>query len=149
MANEKTECVVGSARRHWIGFAICPLLLAISLPSCAKSRVAPQGENGEVMASYSGSTLEANLPSSVDVLAVQAAAESELRSRGYVITKAHGTADSMRVVARAGGQRRDDEVTVSARARGRATSVSVENGLFGDEAASRVVLDGVLKRLGR
>lgn len=132
-----------------IGFAICPLLLAISLPSCSKPRVEPQGARGEVMASYSGSTLEAKLPPAVDVLAVQAAAERELRARGYVITSANGTQDSMRVVARAGGQRRDDAVTVSAQALGRSTSVRVENGLFGDEAASRVVLDGLLKRLGR
>lgn len=128
---------------------MCPVLCAMLLPSCTRPRVEAHGKQSDVLAAYSGSTLEAKLPPAVDVLAVQAAAERELRARGYVITSANGTADSMRVVARAGGQRRDDEVTVSARAQGRSTSVRVENGLFGDEAASRVVLDGLLKRLGR
>lgn len=130
----------------WVG-ALGVVVLFTS--GCTRPRTEAHGKKADVMAAYTIDGLEAKLPPEVGVLAVRSAAEAELRSRGYVIVDSVGTADRMKIRARGSGERRSETTTVSASVVARATSVRVENGLFGDEALGRGLLDGVLTRLGR
>jgi hypothetical protein len=123
--------------------------MAVVMSACTRPPVEAHGRRGEVMAAYTVSGLEAQLPAGVSVLAVRAAAEAELRSRGYAIVSSTGTKDRARVVARGAGERRGDELVVTSRLTARATGIAVDPGFLGDEASARAVLDGVLTRLGR
>lgn len=103
------------------------------------------------MANYAMGTLSTILGPEVSVPTLRAAAENTLRARGYVITDSTGTADSMRVkgASRSGSEGRLEPTVISARVTYSNTSLDVASGTFGDEAASRAILDDLLRRVGR
>lgn len=129
-----------------------PLVVALgvaALGGCTRPAVEGQGRRGEVMAGYTVEGLSAKLPATVSVLAVRAAAEAELRGRGYVITDSTGSQDRASIRARGAGEPRSGTTEVSVRLVPRATQIDVDPGWLGDEASARALLDGVLRRLGR
>jgi hypothetical protein len=137
---------IALAGAMWIG-VLGVIVLPVS--GCTRPRTEAHGKKADVMAAYSVDGLEAKLPPEVSVLAVRAATEAELRSRGYSIVDSVGTTDRMMIKARGSGERRSETMTVTSCVVARATCIKVDNGWFGDEAVSRGLLDGVLVRLGR
>lgn len=132
--------------------------------ACDRPHTQTHGTSGEVNAEFSGSVmgmggkLSADLPAEIGVLTTKAAAESTLRSRGYVITKSGGTKDSMSVTGKyAGSDGPSSPIEISARLVGGdggaqsdlATQITVNTGFFGDESTTRAILDAMLRTLGR
>lgn len=127
------------------------VVLTALLPACAKPTLSYQGED-RVLASYSGSTLKTELPPEVSVEAVQAAAESVLLARGYTITTTRHDAEKGRVVGRSPADDEwfgSDETVIRAYVTGAGTGITVNVEPWGDEMASRALLDALLARLGR
>lgn len=111
--------------------------------------VRPAGEKREILAEYSFGQLSATLPAEVGVATLRAAAESTLRSRGYVIIESASTDDRMRVVGTSRVDGRSEPTTISAKVTYSGVRVMIESGAFGDEGVSRVILDDVLRRLSK
>ncbi len=111
--------------------------------------VGAQGRGRDIMATYSVRTLSVQLEAALQVLTVQAAAESAVRSRGYIVTSATGTADTMRVEAKDSGSGDWDRLVVEGCVKQNSTEISVRCEPWGDEGVSRAVMDAVLIRLGR
>lgn len=111
--------------------------------------VRPAGADQSILAEYSFGALSASMPGDLGVQTLRAAAESTLRSRGYVIVESSATRDRMRVVATSQVDGRHEPTTISARVTSQSSRVSIESGAFGDEQASRAILDDLLRRLGR
>ena len=131
------------------------LFASLLLGACASSPK-PQGQSREIQASYDVRTLKAHLDSAISVLAVQAAAERALRSRGYTITSSSATGDHARITGRAAGSSSGilggigaEQVVVESSAGNDSTDLHVRCEPWGDERASRAVMDAVLNRLGR
>lgn len=123
---------------------VCLALAA--LPGC-KASVEQQGHTG-TLAKYSGGVLSADLASTVRVQAVIAAAESAMRDRGYTIGARRASEDSGFVEAKLPRPGLFERTQVSSKVTAGGTRVSVKVEPWGDEAASRAILDDVLKRLG-
>ncbi len=111
--------------------------------------VRPAGADQGILAEYSFGALSASMPGDLGVQTLRAAAESTLRSRGYVILESNATQDRMRVVAASQVDSRHEPTTISGRVTRQSSRVSIESGAFGDEQASRAILDDLLRRLGR
>lgn len=127
-----------------------PLAMAggLALLAGCRANPAPVGAAG-TQAVYRLGSLDAVLPPQVPMLTIAAAAEEALLARGYSIVSAEATADRCRVVG-LGPQAADYErviVAGSAAAAGPRVSVHVQP--FGDEVASRVIMEALLARLGR
>ncbi|MFN0011381.1 MAG: hypothetical protein ACKVS8_07025 [Phycisphaerales bacterium] len=122
------------------------VLAAAVLAACS----GPQSEVGRtgIMASSSLGTLEATLPPSIPVLTISAAAERALRARGFTITEKTASEDRAHIEAqqRSPGVLESVSVWVSTLAAGPGLRVRVEP--LGDEARSRVVMEGILTELG-
>lgn len=113
----------------------------------AEPVVTPQGRTG-LAASYDGLALEVDLPARVPVPSAIAAGEQAVVRRGSTIIEVGATAERGHLVAKPPTRRLHDKVVIDARQAGGATSVRIEVLPFGDEAASRSILDDMLVRLG-
>lgn len=105
----------------------------------------------QLQADYSVRTLSAMLPGEVTVAQAAAAAERALLQGGYSLTERTVTADGARLVGAAparSGLGPDPRPVVAVRAvvGGTRTTITLEP--FGDEEASRRILDEMLVRLG-
>ncbi|MCC6677416.1 MAG: DUF3568 family protein [Phycisphaerales bacterium] len=125
--------------------AVC--LIAAAATAGCRSTVESQGKS-RTSAAYSTGTLSADLPSTVRVQAVIAAAESALRDRGYTIGTRRAAEDSGFVEGKLPRPGLLEKTKVEARVSGGGTRVLVKVEPWGDEAASRAILDDLLKRLG-
>jgi hypothetical protein len=129
--------------------ALSVLGVLACLSACQSPPPIPVGEKRDILAEYSLGQLSATLPAEISIPTLRAAAEHTLRSRGYVITQSSSTADRMRVIATSQVDGRHEPTTITGRVTYSNIRVTVESGAFGDEAASRAILDDVLRRLGR
>jgi len=122
---------------------------ALVLGGCVSDRVTlAQGRSG-VAAAFDGMGLEVNLPARVPVASAIVAGEQVLRRRGETVTAMESTAEGGRVVARPPSRRLGHrKITIEAHQMGGATALRIEIEPFGDEAASRSILDDMLVRLG-
>ena len=93
--------------------------------------------------------LSADLERDVMPRDVRAAARVALRRAGYTILKDEATATKCTVTARAPGDWRVEKTVIKAWDTGRETRVLVKALPFGDEPASRALLDDMLAELGR
>lgn len=137
---------------HRVLSVLVPAALLAGLTAmggCQQTRVEAHGRERRVMAGYAMGTLSANLPQEVSVPQAHAAAEATLLDRGYVIEGSGVTRDAARLRARARVNGREESVVIAARLVPSGVRVSIESGVFGDEAVSRAILDDVLVRLGR
>lgn len=125
------------------------LVLALVLLTGCKARIEGAGQSREVQASYQLRSLSADLTDGVSVRAAAAAAESALRSRGYVITSSNTTADRSRIEAKSSGDGIFDKMVFEAAVITGGTRASFTAEPFGNESTSRAVLDAMLARLGR
>lgn len=119
----------------------------IGLGGC-KAKAGYQGSDRDVMAAYGVRKLRTELPATVRVPAVVAAADATLRDRGYGVTKSHATEDSGRVEAEPRTAGPLHEIVVTAKVIPDGTRVEVLMKPWGNEAKSRAILDGILVRLG-
>ncbi|MBX3366917.1 MAG: hypothetical protein KF912_06330 [Phycisphaeraceae bacterium] len=131
-------------RRSVMHCAIISLLVAAG---CNSAEVQTQGSR-QTEASYSVRSLTAALPEWVTPQAVAAAAEQTFRDRGYTVSSAVATTDSVRVVAREPNTGTLRKHIVKATWNRAGSSVSVTTTPLGDQVRSRAILDGVLSRLG-
>ncbi len=135
---------------HW-RVVVGGLFLSVGLVGCAKPTLGYQGKD-RVLATYSMPKLKTELPPEVSVEAVTAAAESVLLARGYTITTTRHDAEKGRVVGRSPadtGWTGADQTAIRAYVTGAGTGVTIEVEPWGDEMASRALLDALLARLGR
>jgi hypothetical protein len=107
------------------------------------------GQERDVQASYQFRSLSADLPQGISVRAAAAAAESALRSRGYIVTRSDTTSDRSRIEAKAHGDGAFDKVVFEAGDGATGTKASFTAEPFGNESASRALMDAMLSRLGR
>jgi hypothetical protein len=121
--------------------------VAFALAACSP-QVKSHGTQKDVTATYSGTTLSSNLPTTARVPAVMAAADETLRARGYAVQRSSGTEESGEIVANAPRYNDFPRVVFSASRGINATHVEVNVQPFGDQELSRSLLDGVLQRLG-
>lgn len=132
---------------------VLSVVLTAVVAGCQQSPVAragkPDPSGRDIMATYSFGELYASLPAELSVPTLRAAAESTLRSRGYVITDSSSTQDRMRVLAVSRTDGRNEKSTITARLTPQRTAIVVDTGTFGDEATSRAILDDLLRVLGR
>lgn len=126
--------------------AAAALALA-SLGGC-KAKSGYQGSDRDVLAAYGVRKLRTELPATVRVQAVVAAADAALRDRGYGVTKSHATEDAGRVEAEPRTAGPLQSVVVTAKVIPDGTRVEVLMKPWGNEAKSRAILDGILVRLG-
>jgi hypothetical protein len=117
------------------------------LGGCARPIVGRHGQTG-LEALYHGRTLTADLPLSVPVPSVAAAAEQHLRATGWTITASDVTNQRARVVARPPDDRLAGRMEMVATREARTVHLMLEVEPFGSEAVSRSVLDGMVRRLG-
>ena len=130
--------------------AIAAMVAGLVLGACQNQRVVPlAGADHSIVTEYSWGSLSANLPPEMGVLTVGAAAESALRGRGYVIDAASGTKDHVEVIGRASVHSGLDTVHIESALTPTGTSICISVGMFGDQSASRAILDDVLSKLGR
>ncbi len=107
-----------------------------------------EGQSG-VMATYSMSTLRADLPhETVPVQSVIAAAQQAMMDRGYTVEEATGTESSGRAIGWPPRYSGWPRMVVEAKAVGDTTRVTVAYEPFGDEALSRALLERILANLG-
>jgi len=130
-------------------WAAVTLALALIVLTGCKARIEGAGKERGVQASYQYGSLSADLSDGVSVRAAAAAAESALRSRGYIITGSEVTSDRARIEAKAHGDGWLDKVVFNASGAGAGTRASFKAEPFGNEAASRALMDSMLARLGR
>lgn len=133
---------------RFFAWAAAAALSALVASGCSSSH-AYQGRGGEVLATYAGRTLTAELPPTVRVAAVVAAARQTMLGRGYAVRSSSATDENGRVVAERAGAGFAERVVVGAKVVRGGTRVSVTVEPLGDEAESRTILDAVLARLGR
>lgn len=153
----REECRARDRWRVCVGVGMCAWTIALG--ACQQTRSAPAGSRGgepgeqgqQIMANYALGTLSATLGPEVSVPTLRAAAENTLRARGYVVTDSMGTDDHMRVkgASRSGSEGWLEPTVISARVTYANTRIEIERGTFGDEAASRAILDDLLRRIGR
>lgn len=122
--------------------------LALALLVGCKAKPGAQGTDRTIMAAYGVRKLRTELPPTVRVQAVVAAADGALRDRGYGVKSSHATEDSGRVVGEARGGGPLQSVVVLSRVVPDGTRVEVLLKPWGDEERSRAILDDILVRLG-
>jgi len=121
---------------------------------CQRPTYREQGGTLTVYGVYANGVLASLTPPETRVPAVMAAAEETLRRRGYTITRRDITedlgvlrAEPPHAVVRSPVTVRDP-VTVRAVLERDGTMVTVRVGRLGNEAASRAILDEMLRRVG-
>lgn len=100
-----------------------------------------------IVASYSGTTLSADLPSSASIPAVLSAAEQVFRKRGYTIVETRSTEDKGMIAATPPGKSIFPRMLVRAVPTARGTTVALSYEPAGDMRLSQSVLDGIMERL--
>lgn len=146
-AHHRPRPCAGRPRLTTLLAAVTGLLALLPAGACAPAPTTHA--DGWIAAGYRGRTLSADLPARLDVPAVMAAAELELRARGYTITRSDISLDRGLIEARWAGARTFEKLVVTSRASHTATRVTLTAEPFGDEAASLSILDGMLQRLGQ
>lgn len=131
-----------------MAIAAVAVLTGAGAPAGCKARAAYQGSDRSVMAAYGLRKLRTELPPTVRVPAVVAAADAALRDRGYAVTSSHASEDAGRVEGEPRGAGVLESVVVSARLVADSTRVEVVIKPWGDEPKSRAILDAILIRLG-
>lgn len=126
-------------------------LAAAGCSSASSSREVYVGSRSNpIYATYSFGALEAQIPEPLPVRSAGAAAEATLRERGYMITSVRTTDDLVRVEARPPSREGGKRWVVESRATSDGqTLLSVECRPWGEDGASRVMMDAILQRLGR
>lgn len=110
--------------------------------------VGPQGRGGQVEGTYYGGTLWADVPASVRVRGIVAAADQGLRDRGYAVKRVAATDEAGKVTAEPPRAGLLESVEVSVRRTADATRIGVVVKPMGDQDRSRAIMDAVLARLG-
>lgn len=136
--------------RPQLSLAFCVFATALCAAGCASPQALPQGR-GAIVASYAARTLTSTLPDAARVPAALAAADLTLRARGYTVDRLEATEESGQIVARAPTSSEVDQswakVVVAAKRRWNGTVLTIEFVPWGNQSASRVLLDGILQRL--
>ncbi|MBL9031786.1 MAG: hypothetical protein JNM80_08770 [Phycisphaerae bacterium] len=114
---------------------------------CADQPVA-HGQSDAVLARYRFRRLTADLPASIRVPAVAAAADSALRDRGYSITDARVNDDRADLTAKPFDPTFLESMSVSVRQAATGTRLDIIATPLGDRARSHALLDAILDRLG-
>lgn len=125
------------------------LLAALStflLPGC-KATPAYQGGTHPVLATYRFRTLTAQLPATMRVPAVMAAARQALADRGYAV-QFNRTEDDGKLIALPPGGGDFDRTVVRADEAPDGTWVQITIEPGGGQPRARAILDGILTRLG-
>lgn len=122
-------------------------LASFALAACSKPITRDQGATS-IRATYAGSTLSAVLPDSARVPAVMAAALATAKARGYTIIKESTTEETGLLVVRPPRASDWPQVTIEGDRVPLGSRVRITVSVFGDEALSRSLLDGILERLG-
>ncbi len=117
------------------------------LPACSTPIPVSQGRTN-VMATYDMPHLSAVLPVEARVPAVIAAAEATVRARGYAVVDISSAEEIGKVVARPPRTSDIPTVRIESYKVFQGTKVVVTFWPWGDNAASRSILDGILQRLG-
>jgi len=125
---------------------VAAALVVAGMSGC-RATPAYQGGQRSVLATYRFRRLTADLPPTVRVQAVVAAARQALAHRGYAVTPGT-TEDSGRVLATAPSAGMLESVEVSARIVPDGTRVEIIIDPLGNQVESRAILDAILARLG-
>jgi hypothetical protein len=128
------------------------LATAIFAAACAakKESVYVGDAARPILATESFGALTATLPDPVPVRSVMAAAEAALRDRGYTVTQRRTTDEAGRITARTPARELGRHWVVDARATGDGrTTLGVDPGGWDNEAGAEVLMDAILRRLGR
>lgn len=136
--------------RRWNRSAVLPVVLSLAavLAGC-KATPGPQGKDGQVTANYRYRRLTADLPPSVRVPAVVAAAQSAFRDRGYAIRSASATEDAGHVEAVPPDPGVLESMSMTVTLAGGGPRIKIVSQPLGDQTRSRIMLDAILARLGR
>ncbi len=131
----------------------CPWLragltgLGLLLAAC-QGTPAYQGSQRDVLATFRVRRLTADLPGTVRVPAVVAAAKSALLSRGYTITSSTATEDAGQVEAAPAEAGLFESMSVYIRQSSNGTKVQIIAEPIGNQTRSRAILDAMLTELG-
>ncbi len=121
--------------------------LVIGLGGC-KSQPAYQGSKHEILASFRGRKLNADLPSTVRVPAAVAATKGALLQRGYAIKACASTEDAGQVQAEPYDAGILESVIVDVRESSVGTHIQIIVEPTGSQTKSRAILDSILSNLG-
>ncbi|MBX3376502.1 MAG: hypothetical protein KF678_05805 [Phycisphaeraceae bacterium] len=128
--------------------AVCLLILVAAMAGGCQSRPAAAGADGRQVASYRGRTLTCDLPSTIRVPSVAAAAEATLRHRGYSISRSPSTEDFARVEGQAPDAGWGECIVIRVRQTPSHTRVEIVAQPLGDQTLSRAVLAEMLAVMG-
>lgn len=129
------------------GLLATGLLLAGLSGACQTQGL--QGRNRDQQATYTVRALRTELAPEIRVSTCAAAGEAVLRARGFSIAERTITEDSARIVGKAPNDGLFERTIFESYVTPRGTGMLVRVEPWGDEAASRTILDEVLVRLGR
>jgi hypothetical protein len=121
--------------------------LVAGLSGC-RSYPAAHGRDRNIVATFKGFTLSADLPAPASVSSANAAAMEVFKARGYAIRESKVTADVGTIMAIPPRARDYPRVLCSITRAGESTRIELTNQPLADEEICRSVLDGILKRLG-
>lgn len=119
----------------------------LMIGACSTPMPLPHGKTG-VMATYEHPTLHCVLPAAARVPAVVAAAEATARARGYTVSESNSTEEIGVVVAKPPRTVTVPEMRIDVKRVFQGTKAEITYEPWGDSASSRVMLDGILQRLG-
>lgn len=134
-------------RRHVALRALPVVLMTMGGVGC-KTTPAYQGSQRDVLASYRGRRLSAELPPTVRVPAAVAAAKAALMERGYAIRRSSSTEDSGQVDAVPADAGFMESISVDVRQSSGGTRIQIITSPFGSQTSSRAILDSILTNLG-
>ncbi|MFN0132878.1 MAG: hypothetical protein ACKVW3_10200 [Phycisphaerales bacterium] len=123
------------------------LFIPLMLSACA-SKPVQVGRGDGVLAVHRFRRLTADLPSSIRVPAVAAAADSALRDRGYSVTEIAVHDDRADLSAKPFDAAILESMSVSVREVAGGTRIAVIAQPLGDRSRSLALLDAILDRLG-
>lgn len=125
------------------------LLLAAASFGLSGCKAVDRAEGkSQVMARYVSGRLTCDLPPTTPVASVLAAANAELRTRGYAIKSSESTEQAGELVAVPPRYASYPRLVVSVTTYADATRVEIEYQPWGDEQLSRGVLGRILEQLG-
>ncbi|MBX3387107.1 MAG: hypothetical protein KF768_11095 [Phycisphaeraceae bacterium] len=108
-----------------------------------------QGTSRDIHASYSFGTLTCDLGADVRVEEVASAGEEALRLRGYSVSSRTVTSDKARLEGRSAGDGWLEKAVVESWPTARGVRIRIKIEPWGDDTASRLILDDMLVMLGR
>lgn len=122
--------------------------IAACIAGCAQTR-GHQGRDREITAQYAFGALTCDLGMDVRIEEVASAAEESLRLRGYSVSSRTVTSDKARLEAKSAGDGWLQKAVVESWVTSRGIRVWIKIEPFGDDSASRSILDDMLAMLGR